>query len=112
MRQVSVGTNLTAATATTLYTVPTGYYAKCVLLHATNSTASNKHISFSWYDASASASIPVAFEYTIAAKTNFDPITQIQYFVMEEGDYITATSETGATMSVVATFEVQGAQRT
>ena len=112
MRPVSVGKNLTAATATTLYTVPTGYYAKCVLLHATNSTASNKHISFSWYDSSASVSIPVTFEYTIAAKTNFDPITQIQNFVMEEGDYITATSETGATMSVVATFEVQGAQRT
>jgi hypothetical protein len=30
---------------------------------------------------------------------------------MEEGDYITATSEAGATMSVLATFEVYGAQR-
>ena len=111
MRPVSVGKNLTAATATTLYTVPIGYFAKCTLLHATNSTASNKHISFSWYDSSASTSIPVTFEYTISSKSNFDPITELQSFILEEGDYITATSETGATMSVVATFEVYGAQR-
>ena len=112
MRPISVGKVLTAATATTLYTVPTGYYVICTLLHATNSTASNKHISFSWYDASATTSIPIVFEYTITSKSNFDPITDVQSFVMEEGDYITATSETGSTMSVVGTFEVQGAQRT
>jgi len=32
--------------------------------------------------------------------------------VMEEGDYLTTTSEAGSTMSVLATFEVSGAQRT
>ena len=112
MRPISVGKNLTAATATTLYTVPTGYYAKCILLHVTNSTASNKHISLTWYDSSASLSVPITFEYTISAKTNFDPITDTQFFVMEEGDYITATSETGATMSVTATFELLGLTRT
>ena len=112
MRPVSVGKNLTAATATTLYTVPTGYYASCKHLHVANSTASNKHISLSWYDTSASLSIPITFETVISSKTSFDAITSNQYFVMEEGDYITATSETGATMSVIATFEVQGAQRT
>ena len=112
MRPISVGKNLTAATATTLYTVPTGYFAKCTGLHVTNSTASNKHISLSWYDTSASASIPVTFEYTITSKSNHDPITEIQNFILEEGDYITATSETGSTMSVVATLELYGAQRT
>ena len=112
MRPISVGKVLTAATATTLYTVPTGYYAKCILLHVTNSTASNKHISLTWYDSSASLSVPITFEYTISAKTNFDPITDTQFFVMEEGDYITATSETGATMSVTGTFEQIGLTRT
>ena len=112
MRPVSVGKNLTAATATTLYTVPTGYYASCVYLHVANSTSSNKHISLSWYDTSASLSIPINFETVISSKTSFDVITSTQYFVMEEGDYLTATSETGATMSVIATFEVYGAQRT
>jgi hypothetical protein len=112
VRPVSVGKNLTAATATTLYTVPTGYYASCVHLHVANSTASNKHISISWYDASASLSIPITFETTVTSKTSIDAISSSQYFVMEEGDYITATSETGATMSIIGTFEVQGAQRT
>ena len=112
MRPVSVGKVLVAATATMLYTVPTGYYASCVYLHVANSTSSNKHISISWYDTSASLSIPITFETTISSKTSFDAITSSQYFVMEEGDYITATSEAGSTMSIIGTFEVQGAQRT
>jgi len=112
MRARSVGANLTAATATTLFTVPTGYYAKCVLIHVTNSTSSNKHISVSWYDSSASLSIPVLFEYTLNSKTTLSDIESIKYIVMEEGDYLTATSETGSTISVIATFEVEGAQRT
>lgn len=112
MRPVSVGTNLTAATATTLYTVPTGYYAKCVLIHVTNTTSSNKHISVSWYDSSASLSIPVLFEYTITSKSILAAIDLNQYIAMEEGDYLTATSETGSTISIITTFEVQGAQRT
>ena len=111
MRPVSVGKNLTAATATTLYTVPTGYYANCILLHVSNSTSSNKHITLSWYDVSASLSIPITNETVVSSKTNFDPITNTQFFVMEEGDYITATSETGATMSVIGTFEQIGLTR-
>ena len=112
MRARSVGANLTAATATTLFTVPTGYYAKCVLIHATNSTSSNKHISVSWYDSSASLSIPIMFEYVMNSKTTLTDIETTKYVVMEEGDYLTATSETGSTISVIATFEVEGAQRT
>lgn len=111
MRPISVGNNLTAATATTLYTVPTGYYASCVHLHIANSSSSNKHISISWYDTSSSLSIPINFETTITSKTSFDAITSSQYFVMEEGDYITATSESGSTMSIIATFELEGASR-
>ena len=112
MRPVSVGKVLAAATATTLYTVPTGYYVSCVHLHVANSTSSNKHITISWYDTSASLSIPITFETTISSKTSFDAMTSSQYFVMEEGDYITATSEAGSTMSIIGTFEVSGAQRT
>jgi len=112
VRPVSVGKNLTANTATTLYTVPTGYYAKCVLLHASNNGSSNKHISFTWYDASTATSILITFEYTLTAKSTYAEIDVNQYITMEEGDYISALSETGSTISVIATFEVQGAQRT
>jgi len=34
MRSVSIGKNLTAGTETIVYTVPTGYIAKWVLLYA------------------------------------------------------------------------------
>ena len=112
MRPVSVGKNLTAATATTLYTVPTGYYAKCTYLNVTNSSVLAKTISLSWYDVSLSATIPLAADFSVLSKVNFAPLTGTQYFVMEEGDYIIATSEAGATMSIVGTFEINGAQRT
>jgi hypothetical protein len=110
VRPVSVGKNLTAATATTLYTVPTGYYAKCSLLHVCN-TSPSKHISFNWYDASTATTIVVVSEQVLSARTTLTLISNGQYFVMEEGDYISATSEAGATMSVLATFEIEGSQR-
>ena len=110
MRPVSVSKNLTANTATTLYTVPTGYYAKCVLLHVCN-TSPSKHISFSWYDASATTTTLIVSEQVLSARTTLTLISDTQYFVMEEGDYITATSEAGATMSVLATFEQIGLTR-
>ena len=111
MRPVSISKNLTANTATTLYTVPTGYYAKCVLIHACN-TSPSKHISFSWYDASTSTSTLIVSEQVLSARTTLTLISDTQYFVMEEGDYLTTTSEAGSTMSVLATFDVSGAQRT
>ena len=111
MRPISVGVSLTANTTTTLYTVPTGYYAKCVLLHASNNGAANKHISFNWYDASAAVTIPITTEYTLSAKSTLAEIDLNQYFVLEEGDYVTAISETGSTISVIATFEQIGLTR-
>lgn len=110
MRPISVGKNLTANTATTLYTVPTGYYAKCVLIHACN-TSPSKHISFSWYDASAATSTLIISEQVLSARTTLTLLSDTQYFVMEEGDYLTTTSEAGATMSVLATFEQIGLTR-
>ena len=111
MRPYSVGTNLTANTATTLFTVPTGYYALCVLLHASNNGSSNKHISFTWHDFSANLDILITKEYTLTSKSTYAEIDVNQYIVMEEGDYLTATSESGSTISVIATFEIEGSQR-
>lgn len=106
MRSVSTGLNLTANTLTTVFTVPTGYYAKCILLHAVNQTASNKHITFNWHDTSTSTSIPVTFEYTLTAKATLSEIDGNKYFIMEEGDYLNVISESSSTMSIIATFEL------
>lgn len=44
-RPVSVGVNLTSATATTIYTVPLGYFAKWNLMYIFNNSGSTKSIS-------------------------------------------------------------------
>jgi len=105
MKAVSTGLNLTANTQTTVFTVPTGYYAKCILLHTAN-TSPSKHISFNWHRASTSTNIVVVSEQVLSARTTLDLLTNSQCFVMEEGDYISALSESGSSMSIVATFEL------
>lgn len=111
MRALSVGANLTAATNTTLYTVPTGYYAKVTLLRAANATASNKHITFDWVDSSASTTYSVVYQQVISSKTTQDWGNTV-YFVMEEGDQLKATSESASTFAVVVTIEEEGLTRT
>ena len=111
MRPVSVSSNPTANTLTTLYTVPKGYYARVVLLHANNASGSNKHVTFNWTDTSASVTVSVIFEFTVASKTSLS-FGLPYYFVMEEDDVLKVTTEAGSTMAVVATFEIEGSQRT
>ena len=104
MREVSVGLNLTAATETTIYTVPVGYYAKWNLTHIDNGSSSSKHITVVWRDVSAGTDIYLLNQYTISTK-DFKQIDGNSYFVLEEGDTVKATSETGSTISIICTFE-------
>ena len=110
MRPVSVGVSPTAATLTTVYTVPTGYYALSNLMYLHNTTGSTKTITVQWYDSSATASYDILTSYSMGSKDylKFDG----SYIVMEEGDQFRLTTEAGSTFTVIATFEVQGAQRT
>jgi hypothetical protein len=110
VRPVSVSSNPTANTLTTLYTVPKGYYARVALIHANNATGSNKHVTFDWVDTSASVTVSVIYQYTIASKTSLS-FGLPYYFVMEEDDILKVTTESGSTMAVVATFELEGSQR-
>ena len=104
MRSITAGTNLTAATPTVIYTVPTGYYAKWNLLYVLNGTGSTKHVTVTWYDASTATSISILYQYTVNSK-EFLKIDGGAYMVLEEGDYVTVTSEAGSTMTSIATFE-------
>jgi len=106
MRSVTHGGNLTAATATTIYTVPTGYYAKWNLMYLLNGTGSTKNISVTWYDASTSTNISILSDYGLSSK-NYFKLDGGAYMVLEAGDYITMTSEAGSTMSYICTFEVE-----
>ena len=105
MKQLSVGHNLVADTKTTVYTVPTGYYALWNLCYATNATVNNAKINVWWYDASQDVEIKIIENYTISPGQylKFDGGA---YVVLEAGDEIRMKSELGSTMSAVNTFEL------
>jgi hypothetical protein len=111
VRPVSVGINPTAATLTTVYTVPTGYYAKFTVMYIHNTGGSTKHITVQWYDASAASTLDIltAYDFNTKEYLQFDGNA---YIVLEEGDRLQITTEAGSSFSFIATFEVQGAQRT
>lgn len=108
MRPISVGSRPTAATLTTLYTVPLGYYAKLVLFLAVNESAGNKHVTLEWYDASATQSYQLVYQKSVTAK---DFLILNDYVVLEESDILRVTTESASTFSVIATIELEGSQR-
>ena len=111
MRPESVGVNPTANTLTTVYTVPTGYYAKFTVMYIHNTGGSTKHITVQWYDASAATTLDILTAYDLTSKEylQFDGSA---YIVFEEGDRLQITTQSASTFSFIATFEVSGAQRT
>jgi len=111
VRPVSVAATPTAATLTTVYTVPTGYYALFNLMYLHNTTGSTKSITAQWYDSSAATSYDILSSYNMSSKEylKFDGGA---YIVLEEGDQFRVTTEAGSTFSVLGTFELYGAQRT
>ena len=110
MRPISVGNILTAGTKTTVYTVPTGYYALWNLCYISNHSGNNKTVSIWWYDSSANAEIYVIDAYQISA-TEFLKFDGGAYVVLEEGDQVRITPQSGSSMSSTNTFELYGAQR-
>jgi hypothetical protein len=109
MRPISVGINATAGATTTVYTVPTGYYALFNLLYVHNTGANNKNLTVQWYDASAATSIDIltAVPYTSKQYTQFSNA----YIVMEEGDQLRVTPEAASSFAIIATFEQIGLTR-
>ena len=110
MRALSVGVSPTAAVDTTVYTCPTGYYAKFTVMYIHNTGGSTKHITVQWFDASANTTLDIltAYNFTSKAYLQFDGNA---YIVLEEGDKLKITTEAGSTFSFIATFEEEGLTR-
>lgn len=105
-RPHSVGVNLTPATKTTLFTVPTRNIARWSLLYAYNGTAAAKTYTAWWYDSSANTEIPIVYNYPLAAANylKFDGAEVI----LDEGDEIRVQIETGATnATTIVTVEIE-----
>jgi len=99
----SIGKNLTAGTSNVLYTCPTNYTSKAVLLLVSNGTSGNKTITLQWYDTTTSESYSITNGYVLSAYGFL--IFDQSYLVLNSGDYITATPEAGSTMSSIFTVE-------
>ena len=103
-RPISIGLNLSSGTAVTVYTVPTGYYAKWNLMYLFNNSGSTKSISVYWRDSSASTNIYV-HNGTFAAGS-YARQDGGAYVVLEEGDTIVMQDEAGSSFSTICTFEL------
>jgi hypothetical protein len=110
MRALSVGISPTAAVDTTVYTCPTGYYAKFTVMYIHNTGGSTKHITVQWFDASANSTLDIltAYDFTSKQYLQFDGNA---YIVLEEGDKIKITTQSASSFSFIATFEQIGLTR-
>ncbi len=111
MRALSVGVSPTAAVDTTVYTCPTGYYAKFTVMYIHNTGGSTKHITVQWFDASANSTLDILTQYDFTSK-NYLQFDGNAYIVLEEGDKIKITTQSASTFSFIATFEEEGLTRT
>lgn len=102
---ISVGNNLTGGSTTVVYKIPTGYAALWNLMYLHNSTGSTKTITAKWYDASANAEYDVLSGYSMAAK-DYLKFDGGAYVVLDEGDEVRLTPESGSTFSSINTFEL------
>ena len=111
MRPESVGVSPAANTLTTVYTVPTGYYAKFTVMYIHNTGGSTKHITVQWYDASSNSTLDIltALDFSTKEYLQFDGNA---YIVFEEGDQLKITTQSASSFSFIATFEEEGLTRT
>lgn len=103
-RPVTVGLNLTANTLTTVYTVPTGYYAKWNLMYVFNNTGSTKNFTAYWHDQSTGSDIYIS-DTGVSSKNNIK-MGGGDYTVLEAGDKVMMQSEAGSSFSTICTFEL------
>lgn len=99
----SVGTNLTAGAANTIYTCPANHTAKVDLLFIANATNGNKTVTIQWYNNSTGLTYYIVGGYVISAYS-FLQLTG-SYLVLNAGDYMIVTPEAGSTMDATVSVE-------
>jgi hypothetical protein len=104
MRELSVGKNLTANVANTMYTVPKGCKGIVTLLFVANGSGNTQSFSAAWHDYSENTNV------TIAASKSLGAGEYVQFsdgrVVLDEYDYLYVTPAAGSTFSAIVTFEI------
>lgn len=101
----SVGKSLTAAADNIIYTCPSKYISRVVLLFVTNHGGGNKTVTIKWYDSSANETYYIVGGYTLSAGGYLK--LDGSYLVLNPGDTITITPEAGSTIDAAITVEEQ-----
>ena len=100
----SIGLSPTAATLTTILTVPAGYKAAVSTLFISNATGNNKHFTIYWQHAhDATHKVYIVTEAIVA------PNSYIQYtdsLIMQAGDSLHFNSEAASEPSVIISFDL------
>jgi hypothetical protein len=99
----SVGFNLTAGAANTIYTCPDNFIAKMNLLFVSNHGGNNKIVSIEWHDVSAGASYYIVGGYVLSANGYIK--LDGSYLVLNPGDHLVVTPEAGSNMSTTVSVE-------
>jgi hypothetical protein len=106
----SVGTNLVAGAANTIYTCPPNHAARVELLFVSNHSSgggggggSTKTVSIQWHDISLGTSYYIVGGYSLTA-TAFLKLDG-SYLALSAGDYLVATPEAGSTMDATVSVE-------
>jgi hypothetical protein len=104
MRELTVGKNLTAGSANTVYTVPKGCKAIATLLMLSNYGGSSKSVNASWYDHSTNTSVTIVGGHSVSSGSYL--MFNQGRMVMDEYDELRVTPESSSSFSVIFTVEI------
>lgn len=107
MRLLSVGKNLTSGTETTVYTVPDGYTATWDLMYVHNSSGSTKTLTVDWYDSSENVHVSILNARSFTSKEYFQFSGNGSGVVLEPGDQIHMTPESGSSFGIICTLKLE-----
>jgi hypothetical protein len=111
MAKFSVGIHPTAATETTVLTVPSKHIAIVSLVYLTNHSGNNKTCDLYWEHAHDTAHDIYLVDGRVFTTTEILSLDQIE-IVLQENDKIKIITEAGSDFSVIVTFDLQLAPAT
>ena len=101
----SIGKNLTAGVANSLFVVPEGYHAKVSMLFIANAGGSTSGVQAAWEETD--ATIPFQGNASVNAVTSLQFGGEYGYFlILKDGEYITVTPDAGSTFTALVSFEL------
>ena len=104
MRELTVGSNLTAGSSNTVYTIPKGCKGIATFLLLANHSNNTKHITASWFDHNENTTVDIVAAKSLTSKEILQ-FTNMR-IVMDEFDELRCTPEASSNYAVIFTLEI------